>query len=107
HPANAPHWVSTRGEAAIEGRELLMHHGVTADRIDPFVQLFAGRKFAVHEEIGDLHAARILCKLVDRVAAVEKYALFAIDVGDGAFAARRRREAWVIGEHSGLAVELS
>src|SRR5207237_4950343 len=48
-----------------------------------------------------------LGQLVDRVAAVQQDACFAIDVGDRALTAGGRREARIVGEHPGFAVELA
>ena len=49
----------------------------------------------------------MLGELLDRVAAIEQHALVAVDIGDLGFAARRRGEAGVVGEHAGLGVELA
>src|ERR1700761_1032578 len=46
-------------------------------------------------------------KLINRVAAIEKDALVAVDEGDVALAARRRSEAGVVGEDVGIAVKLA
>ena len=61
----------------------------------------------MEQQIGDLHEARLLGQLVDRIAAVEQDALVAVDVGDRALAAGGRGEAGVVGELVRFAVELA
>ena len=46
-------------------------------------------------------------ELVDGIAAIKQDAFVAVDEGDVAFAARRRREAGIVGEDVGLGVKLS
>ena len=65
------------------------------------------RQFAVEQQVGDFHEARLLGQLADRIAAVEQDAFVAVDIGQRAFAARGRGEAGIVGEHAGLAVELA
>ena len=105
--AHDRHRVGVAAEPAIEGRQLLVQHGVTADRVDEGVELVLLRQLAVEEEVGDLHEGRLLGQLVDRIAAMEQDSLLAVDVGDRALAATRRGEAGVVGEHPGLGVELA
>ncbi len=49
----------------------------------------------------------MLGQLVDGVAAIEQHALFAVDEGDLAFAARGRGEARIVGEDVRLGIELA
>ena len=69
-------------EAAIEGRELLVQHGVAADRVAELVELCLARQLAIEQQIGDLHEARLLGELIDRIAAMEEHAFIAVDIGD-------------------------
>ena len=71
------------------------------------VEFLRVRQLAVQQEVADLEEARLLGKLVDGIAAVQKHALVAVDEGDLAFAARRRGEARIVGEDVGFGVKLS
>ena len=106
-PAHDRHRVRVTAEAAIEGRQLLMHHSVAADRVGEVVELLLLRKLAVQQQVRDFHEARIFGQLVDRVTAMQQDALLAVDIGDGALAACGRCEAGVVGEHPRFAVELA
>src|SRR3954449_365113 len=94
-------------EAAVESRQLLVKHGVARDGVGELVQLVAGGKLAVQKQVADLHEGRMLGELVDRVAAVEQYALVAVDIGDRALAGGGRGEAGIVGEGAGLRIELA
>ena len=107
HAAHDRHRVRVPAEAAEEIGQLLVHHGVPADRIAELVKGFLARQVALEEEIGDLHEARLLGQLVDGVTAMEQDSLLTIDVGDGALAAGCGGEARVIGEGAGRPIELS
>ena len=85
-------------EPAVKGRELLVHHGVPADRVDELVEFLLVWQLAVEEQVGDFHEARFFGELINRIAAVEQNAFLTVNVRDGAFAARRRGEAGVVGE---------
>ena len=65
------------------------------------------RQFAVEQQIAGFQVVATGRELLDRVAAVEQFALVAIDVGDAGIAGRRRQKARVVGELAGLRVELS
>ena len=91
HAAHDRHRMGVAPEAAIEGRELLVEHGVARDRVGEVLQLGLLRKLAVEEQIADLHEGRMLGELVDRIAAVEQYALVAVDIGDRGSRRRRSR----------------
>ena len=105
--AHDRHRVRVTTEAAIEGRKLLMQHGVPADRVDERFEFILLRKLAVQKQIGNFHEGRLLGELVDRVAAMEEDALFAVDIGDRALAAAGRGKAGIVGEHPRLGVELA
>ena len=94
-------------EPAIEHRQLLVNHRVTADGIGEFVEFFRLGQVAVEQEIGDLHEIGLFGQLVDRVAAVQQDALIAVDIGDRALARGGRGEARIVGEIAGLGVKLA
>ncbi|KAI1691132.1 hypothetical protein DdX_22075 [Ditylenchus destructor] len=74
HAAHHRHRVRVAAEPAVEGRQLLVHHRVARDRVGEGAELVLARQFAVEQEVGDLHEARMLGKLADRIAAVEQRA---------------------------------
>ena len=91
HAAHDRHRMGVAAEAAEEGRELLMHHGVHGDGAVEVLHLLLVRQLAVEQQVADLQEARMRGQLVDRIAAIEQHALVAVDEGDVAFAARRSR----------------
>ena len=91
-------------EAAVEGRQLLVEHGVAGDGVGEALKLFLFRKLAVDEQIGDLGKGRMVGELVDRIAAMKEDALVAVDIGDLRLARGGRGEAGIVGEDVGLAV---
>jgi hypothetical protein len=94
-------------EAAIERRQLLMHHRVVRDRGVELFHLLLIRQFAVQQQIADLKEARLLGELIDGIAAIKKNAFVAVDEGDVAFATRRRGETGIVGEDVRIAIELA
>ena len=78
HAAHDRHRMRVTPEAAIEGRELLVQHGVAADRVAELVELCLARQLAIEQQIGDLHEARLLGELIDRIAAMEEHAFIAV-----------------------------
>ena len=94
-------------EALEEARHLLVHHGVARDAVVEIGLLRLVGQFAVEQQIAGLEKVAVLGELLDREAAIEQHALVAVDIGDLGFAARRRGEAGIVGEHAGLAVELA
>jgi hypothetical protein len=94
-------------EAAEEVVHLLVQHRVVGDAAFEILQLRGGRQFAVEQQVADLEEMRFLGQLVDRVAAMQKLALVAVDEGDRAFAGRGRGEARIVGEHAALRIELA
>ena len=72
---------------------------------DEPVQLLAGRQLAPDEQVGDLEEGRVLGELLDRVAAVAKDPLLAIEEGDGAGAGTGVAVAGVEGDQSGLGAQ--
>ena len=69
------------------------------------VQLLRRRQLAVQQQIADFDEIRLGGELLDRVAAVQKYAFLAIDEGDLAIATARRNKAGIVGEYSLLLVK--
>ncbi len=100
------HRVRVAPEALKEPAHLLVHHGVVRDAIIEIGLLRGGRQFAVEQQIAGLQEVAVLGELLDRIAAIEQDALVAVDIGDLGFAACRRGEARVVGEHPGGAIEL-
>src|SRR4029079_565182 len=90
-------------EAGVKPGHLLMHHGMARDQIAERFVLLLGRQLAIEQEIAGLHEGAVFGELVDRVAAIEQHALFAVDEGDLRLAARRGGETWR-GERSVLCV---
>ncbi len=99
------HRMRVAAEALEEAGHLLVHHRVARHAIVEIGLLRGGRQFAVQQQVAGLEEVAVLGQLLDRIAAIEQHALVAVDVGDLRFAARRRREAGIEGEHAGLAVE--
>ena len=91
HAAHDRHRVGVAPEAAVEGRQLLVQHGVARDGVGERRQLVLLRQLAVQQQIADLHEGRILGELVDRIAAVEEDAGVAVDIGDLATGRTRSR----------------
>ena len=63
------------------------------------------RQLALQQQIADLEEIALHGQLLDRVTAVEKLALVAVDVGDRRRARGGRDESRVVGELAGLAVQ--
>ena len=94
-------------EAAEEGRQLLMHHGVVGDGVVELLHLVLGRQFAVKQQIAGLQEAGMLRQIGDGIAAILQHALVAIDEGDVAFGGGGGGEAGIVGEDVRLVVELA
>jgi hypothetical protein len=94
-------------EAAVKEMHLLVQHRVGGHAMIEVLELRLGRQLAVEQQVADLEIVGVLGELVDRVAAIEQFALVAIDIGDGAVRGRSRRETRVVGEQPRLAIERS
>ncbi len=79
--AHDRHRVRIAAKAVVEHLELLVHHRMVVDRVFEIVELVPGRQFAVEQQIGDLHEARLFGELVNRITAMEQHALVAVDKG--------------------------
>ena len=77
------------------------------DRLAEIDELCVRRQFAVKQQIADRQKVRILGELVDRITAIEQFALVAVDISDRASAIRRRREAPIVSEAARLLVEIA
>ena len=100
------HRMGVAPEALEEPAHLFVHHRVPGDGVVEVGFLRRRRQFAVEQQVAGLQEVAVLGELLDRIAAIEQDALVAVDIGDLGFAARRRREAGVVGEHAALVVEL-
>ncbi len=100
------HRMRVAAEALEESAHLLVNHRVTGHAVVEVRLLRGRRQFAVKKQVTGLEKVAVLGELLDRVAPVKQDAFVAIDIGDLELAARGRREAGVVGEHSALRVEL-
>jgi hypothetical protein len=107
HAGQHRHRMRVVPEAGQEALEGLVHHGVVRDLVLERFELRRVGQFAVHQQVGHFDEVRVLGKLFDRVAAVHQHARVAIDIGDGAAAARGGNETRVEGEVAGVLVELA
>src|ERR1700726_427544 len=93
-------------QAAQEPGHLLVNHRVPGDSVVEVLLLDDGRQLPIEQEIAGLEEIAVLGDLLDRIAAIEQHTLVAVDIGDLRFATRRRGETRIVGEHSGLGIEL-
>ena len=107
HAAHHRHRMGVAAEAAEEGRQLLMHHGVMVDGVFEFLHLALVRQFAVEQQIAGLQEAGMLGQIGDGIAAILQHALVAIDEGDVGLGRSGRGEAGIVGEDVRLVVELA
>ena len=77
------HRVSVAREACVQGLQPLWHDEVPVDLSFEFSKRGTAGKLAVDEQIGGLKECRLLCKLLDRIAAVAQDAVVSIDKGNG------------------------
>ena len=103
--AHHRHRMRVAAEAGEEPRHLLVHHRVPGDAVFEVLLLLRRRQLAVEKQVGDLQEGLLLRQLVDRIAAIEKDALVAVDEGDGGGAGGGGGETRVVGEAAGLLVE--
>ena len=100
------HRMRVAAEALEEAAHLLVDHRVTGHAIVEIGLLRRRRQFAVQQQVAGLEKVAVLGELLDRITAIEQDTFVAIDIGDLGFAARRRREAGIVGKHPALRVEL-
>ncbi|MCY1527161.1 hypothetical protein D9M68_622190 [compost metagenome] len=101
------HRVRVAAEAAQEEMQLLVHHRVMGDlRVEIGLLVLVGQ-FAVQDQVADVHEVAVHGQLLDGEAAVQQFALVAVDVRDARFAGGGGHEARVKREHARLAVKLA
>ncbi len=100
------HRMGVAAETLKEPRQLLVDHGVMDHAAVEVLLLRLGRKLAVKQEVTGLEEVAVFGELLDRIAAVFQDAGVAVDIGDLGLAAAGGGKTGVIGEHSGLGVEL-
>ena len=91
------HRVRVVGEPLHELLDVLVHHGVHGDGVDPVVELGLGGQLAEQDQIRRLEVGAGLGQLLDRVSAIHQDALVAVDVGDLALAGGGVHERRVVG----------
>jgi hypothetical protein len=92
-------------EAVEEAQQRLVEHRIRTDGLVERGKLRLRWQLAMQQQITDFDEARMLCKLLDRVAAIDQHAFFAIDERDVALATARSTESRIVREHAELAVQ--
>ena len=64
---------------------VLVYERVEGDLLDPLLGLLGSRQLAMEQEIRDLEIGRLLCQLLDRIAAVLEDSVVAVHISDCAF----------------------
>jgi hypothetical protein len=100
------HRMGVAAESLVEPAHLLVDHRVAGHEIVEVVLLSGGRKFAVKQEVTGFEEIAVLCKLLDRIPAIEQNALVTVDIGDFGLAARGRGITRIVGEDVSLIVQL-
>ena len=101
------HGVGITTEAAQEELHLLVDHGVIGHEFVEGLLLRCIGQIAVEQQVAGVEVVALGGELLDGVAAVQQFALVAVDVGDGRLAGGRGQETRVVGEHAGLAIQLA
>src|SRR5262245_18702361 len=94
-------------ESAEQEADLLMHHRVIGDGVIELRHLLWRRQFAVKQQVTDLEKVGVLGQLIDRIPAVQKDPLVAVDIGEIALTGGGGSETGVVGKKIGVAVELA
>ena len=94
-------------KSAQEKLHLLMHHGVVQHAVNELLFLRRVGQFALQQQIAGLEKIAIGGELLDRITAVQQFALVAINKRDRGIARCCRQKAGVVGEHAGLRVQLA
>ena len=105
HADHHRHRVGIAPEAPVEVVDLLVHHRVLGDGGDEAVLLRRIRQLAVEQQVGDLEKVAVRGQLVDGIAAVQKHALLAVDIGDLGLARAGRGKAGVVRELARAGIE--
>ena len=90
------HWVRVPTETLVELDQLLMHHGVLLDILFEAHLLRRRRQFAMPQEVGDLQEVALFGQLLDGIAAIEQFALVAVNERDRRLATGCRQVAGVV-----------
>ena len=77
--------MAVAAESLEEFVNLRIEHCVIGNVAAELFRLFLGGKFTVEKQIADFQKVGLFGELVDRVTAVEEFALFAVDECDLAF----------------------
>ena len=97
-----PHGVSVVVKSINETlTHVLVNEGVVGDVVMPNRELLGSWKFSVEEEVRDFQKCRLLCQLLDRVAAVPENSVVTIKVGNCRLARRCLHVCRVIDEERG------
>jgi hypothetical protein len=84
-----------------------MHHRVTGDALCELFQFLLGRQLAVQQQIAHFDEIGSIGQIVDRITAIQQFALVAVDISDGRVTGGRGSETRIVGEHARLCVEFS
>ncbi len=92
-------------KAVEESQQRFIDHRVAGD-----VSLVGGQlpgigQYTVDQQVGDFHEGTLGRQLLDWIAAIQQHAVFAVDVGDLAFAAGGYAEGRVEGEDTVILVD--
>jgi len=94
--------VRIAAETTIKIGHLLVEHRVIGyAALKVFELRFVGQ-LAVKQEIADFEKATVFGKLVNRISAIEKLSLVAVNIRDCRIASSRRGESGIVGELSRL-----
>ncbi len=100
HTTQNRHRVRIAAEPFEEVVDLVMHHGVIANaRFEISILLIIG-KLAKQQGVTNFYKVRLFRQLFNGVAAVQQYALAAIDIGDCGLAGRGGHEAGIVGKQA-------
>ena len=78
--AHDRHWMRIAAETPIKLHKLFMQHRVARDGVREFIKRRFVGQFAVQQQVGDLHKARLLGQLTNWVTTVEQNAFVAVNI---------------------------
>ena len=87
HADHNGHRVRIAAETVEKTVHLFMQHGVLGNGCFKLFEFFGIRQFAVQQQIASFNKAAFIGQLFNRIPTVQQCAFFAIDKGDGRFAA--------------------
>jgi hypothetical protein len=85
-------------EAIDELLDVLVHEGVVGDLVRPHGRLILARDLAIQEQVGDVQEGRLPGRFLDGITAIAQDCAVAVDVGDGAAAARGVQKRRIVGQ---------